>query len=301
MSSPLVSVLMTAYNREKYIAQAIESVIAQTFTDLELVIVDDGSKDQSHEIALGYAKKDSRIHVYRNERNLTDYHNRNRAAELARGQFLKYLDSDDMLYPHGLEVMVGSMEEYPKAGLGLCQPDSQPCPYPVLLTPQDAYREHFLHETGLLFYGPTFTIVRADAFRALGGFSGKRYVGDFELWLKMAAKFGVVKMVMGLVWYRIHDEQELSIQFTRTEPVHLQYAVLSKAILDSDGLLLRAEQARALSRLKHLHARNILSLMRRRYWLVSWELYRKSSLSLPEMVRGLRRPSKRPVHLPASS
>ena len=297
--SPLVSVLMTAYNREKYIAEAIESVLAQAFTDFELIIVDDGSTDRSHEIALAYAKRDSRIRVYRNEKNLTDYHNRNRAAELAQGQYLKYLDSDDLIYPHGLEMMVDSMEKFPEAGLGLCQPDSQQAPYPIQVSPHEAYREHFLLETGLFFYGPTFAILRADAFRAVGGFSGRRFVGDFELWLELTARFPVVKMVMGLIWYRIHPGQELSVTFTTTEPVHWCYEVLTKAVTDPRGLLHPAEQRQALRRLKHLHARNIFSLARRGYRRVAWELYRQSSLSLLDMARGLRRPAQRLVPVQA--
>ena len=293
---PLVSVLMTAYNREKYITEAIESVLASTFLDFELIVVDDGSTDRSHEIALAYAKRDARIRVYRNEKNLTDYHNRNRAAELARGKYLKYLDSDDRIYPHGLELMVTSMEKFPEAGLGLCQPDSQQGPYPIQMSPHEAYREHFLLESGFLSsYGPSFSIIRADAFRAMGGFSGKRYVGDFELWLKLVARSPVVKMVMGLIWYRIHEAQELSITFTRTEPVHLQYEVLTNVISNQPGLLSPTEQAQALRRLKHLHARSIFSLARRGYQRVAWELYRQSSLSLRDMALGLWRPALRLV------
>lgn len=77
MNKAIVSVLMTSYNREKYVAEAIESVIAQTFTEWELIIVDDQSKDATVSIAKDYAKKDSRIKVYINNHNLGDYPNRN--------------------------------------------------------------------------------------------------------------------------------------------------------------------------------------------------------------------------------
>ncbi len=72
---PLVSVLMTVYNREKYIAEAIESVLASSYTNFELIIVDDGSKDHSVEIAQKYEAQDHRIKVYVNEQNLGDYSN----------------------------------------------------------------------------------------------------------------------------------------------------------------------------------------------------------------------------------
>lgn len=92
MNPPLVSILMTAYNREKYIAEAIESVLASTYTNFELIIVDDCSADRTLEIAKSYEEKDKRIKIYINEKNLGDYPNRNKAASLAKGVYLKYLE-----------------------------------------------------------------------------------------------------------------------------------------------------------------------------------------------------------------
>ena len=89
MSEPLVSVLITSYNREKYIASSIESVLAQTFGDFELLITDNCSTDSSVEIANEYASRDARIRVVVNETNLGQFGNRNRAMTLARGQYIK--------------------------------------------------------------------------------------------------------------------------------------------------------------------------------------------------------------------
>ena len=105
-SLPLVSVLMTAYNREIYIAQAIESVLQSTYTNFELIIVDDGSTDSTLSIAKKYAEADERVYVYQNETNLGDYNNRNRAASLAKGMLYKYLDSDDVIYPCSIEIII---------------------------------------------------------------------------------------------------------------------------------------------------------------------------------------------------
>ena len=84
------SVLMTAYNRELYIAEAIESVLASTYQDFELIIVDDGSKDKTVAIAKKYESKDSRVKVFVNEQNLGDYPNRNKAASFASGKDIKH-------------------------------------------------------------------------------------------------------------------------------------------------------------------------------------------------------------------
>src|SRR5438105_8866055 len=169
MSAPLISVLTTAYNREKYIAQAIESVLASSFKDFELIIVDDCSKDHTMEIARRYTS-DPRVQVHTNEKNLGDYPNRNRAASLACGKYLKYLDSDDVIYPHGLQVMVSSMERFPEAVLGLVRPQRNDGPDPAQISPNEAYVQHFL-KGGLLDTGPSGTIIQTSAFRALGGFT----------------------------------------------------------------------------------------------------------------------------------
>src|SRR5438309_1057271 len=108
MSNPLVSILMTSYNRERYIAEAIESALKSTYTEFELIIVDDGSKDRTVEIARSFESKDKRVKVYVNEHNLGDYPNRNRAAGYATGKYIKYLDADDMIYPWGLIISSAS-------------------------------------------------------------------------------------------------------------------------------------------------------------------------------------------------
>ena len=105
-----VSILTTVYNREKYLAACIESVLSSSYQDWELIIVDDVSKDTSLDIAKRYEQKDPRIKVYVNEKNLGDYPNRNKAASYAKGKYLKYLDADDLINPQGLEVMVHTME-----------------------------------------------------------------------------------------------------------------------------------------------------------------------------------------------
>ncbi|MEO8414525.1 MAG: glycosyltransferase family 2 protein [Ginsengibacter sp.] len=96
---PLVSVLMTAYNREKYIAPAIESVSASTYNNFELIIVYDGSSNNTVNIAKSFASIDHRVSVYVNEKNLGDYPNRNKAASYAKGKYLKYVDSDVISIP----------------------------------------------------------------------------------------------------------------------------------------------------------------------------------------------------------
>jgi len=207
MSSPLVSVLMTCYNRELFIAEAIESVLSSTFTDFELIIVDDCSTDNTVEILNKYKLIDTRIKVFINKKNLTDYHNRNKAASYASGKYLKYLDSDDLIYPHGLELIVKCMEKFPEAAFGLESFYDRKSPYPILIRPAEIYMEHFFG-FGHFHRAPGSAIIRRDIFELEGGFSGKRLIGDTELWLKLSSKYCMVKIHPDLYWARPHLQQE---------------------------------------------------------------------------------------------
>jgi len=119
MKAPTISILTTVYNREKYLAECIESVQNGHFQDYEHIIVDDGSTDGSVALAQSYAAKDARIRVYQNETNLGDYPNRNQAASYATAKYIKYLDADDMHGRFMVDIMVDAMETFPEAGFGL--------------------------------------------------------------------------------------------------------------------------------------------------------------------------------------
>lgn len=216
MDKPLVSVLMTAYNREKYIGEAIESVLASTFKNFELIISDDGSSDGTVEIAKTYAEKDSRVKLFVNEKNVGDYNNRNKAASYATGKYLKYLDSDDIIYPYSLALMADSMEQYPNTAYAFSashvHTSSGTLRYPVVFTPEQGFREHFL-KGGFYYSGPGGVIFRADIFREFNGFSGRRFLGDMELLMKIGLQYPVLMIQPALIWWRIHDEQEQNIEF----------------------------------------------------------------------------------------
>lgn len=221
----MVSVLTTCYNRENYIAEAIESVLTSTFTDFELIIVDDCSTDGTVEIAKLFEKQDERIKVYVNQKNLGDYPNRNRAASYAKGKYIKFLDSDDVIYPHGLEVMVRSMEQFPDAGYGLSSLADHDKPLPLGISPHQAYMEHF-GRFGHFNRAPGSAIIKKGAFDSVGGFSGKRMIGDFELWLKLSRSFTLVKFQRDLVWDRTHPGKELFSDYAS------KYDILRKEVLD---------------------------------------------------------------------
>jgi glycosyltransferase involved in cell wall biosynthesis len=207
---PLVSVLMTAYNREKYIAESIESVLASSYINFELIIVDDCSTDNTVAVAKEYEAKDSRIKVYVNDINLTDYVNRNKAASYATGKYIKYVDSDDLIYFHCLEVMVRFIEQFPEAGFGLGTGRENRI-LPFLLTPKEIYLGHFYGDTHFN-RGPLGAIIKLDAFNRVGGFSGERFVGDMELWMNLSRYYPMVVLPNDLFFYRVHDNSEAAIE-----------------------------------------------------------------------------------------
>ena len=201
--------LLTSYNRENYVAESIESVLAQTETNFELVICDDRSSDGTVDIVRDYARRDSRIRVSINERNLGDYANRRHVARLAQGRFLKYHDSDDVMYSHCLATMVEPLEAEPRAAFAMTGPRNWPGgPCPMLLTPRLAYERELLG-SGLFQQGPASAMFRAEAFEALGGFPEVDIAGDFLFWLHACAKVNVLLVPGDLFYYRIHPGQEM--------------------------------------------------------------------------------------------
>ena len=229
---PLVSVLMTAYKREKYIAESIESVLASTYRNFELIIVDDASNDQTADIARSYAANDSRIQLYINEKNLGDYPNRNRAASYASGKYIKYLDADDIIYNYGLSVMVEYMERFPQAGFALASLVSNEQPFPICLQPKQIYLENF-YGYNHFDRAPCSSIIKLDVFRSVGGFSGARLIGDYELWFVLARYFPMVKMPFDLYWNRVHAQQESRSAYAKNYP-ELRQKVLTDALNHPD-------------------------------------------------------------------
>lgn len=253
----LVSVLMTAYNRQDYIAEAIESVLTSTYPYFELIIVDDGSKDDTVSIAQYYAAKDSRIKLYVNKQNLGDYRNRNQAASYAKGTYIKYLDSDDIIMPWGLEVMVYGMEHAPEAALGISSNKNENIIYPHLLSPTDAYRAYY-YKNHILSVGPTAAIIRREVFERIGGFSGENYIGDTQLWFRLTQAAPVVYLPPGLVYWREHEGQQI-VEERKNYLIEFKRYELDRSILsDQETPLPANERSIILQNIRNIKTRNAI-------------------------------------------
>lgn len=108
---PRLSIGMPVYNGEQFIAEAIEAILAQTYTDFELIISDNASSDRTQEICQAYAAKDRRIKYYRNDRNIGVHRNYNRAFQLATGEYFRWATHDDICAPQGIEKCVEVLDQ----------------------------------------------------------------------------------------------------------------------------------------------------------------------------------------------
>lgn len=267
-SNPIVSILMTSYNRADFIGEAIESVLASSLKEFELIICDDCSIDETVSIANKYAVNDSRIRVYEHTENVGDYPNRNRAASYARGKYIKYIDSDDAIYPHALQIMVDCMEKFPEAGFGMSSLPESGRHYPVLLNPKETYLEHFFG-FGHFDRAPTSVIIKKTAFDQVGGFSGKRMIGDYEMWLKMGRIFPMVKFIRELVWTRRHAGQEFQSAYAKQYP-KLKKEVLKAALSDPNCPLNASEVKQVYKKIKRDQLKDKLQFLLQR----GWDLFR---------------------------
>jgi glycosyltransferase involved in cell wall biosynthesis len=211
-ASPLISVLMTAYNRQEFIAEAIQSVIGSTYTNWELIIVDDVSADSTVDIALSYAEKNSRIQVHRNEKNLGDYANRNKAFGYSMCEYFMFCDSDDLLLPTGIQQCVDTMLAFPEADMGMRIYDGSVAPF--FVPPGESIRAHFFKKP-FLNTGPGGTILKRSFFSKINHYPEKYGpANDLYFNLKAACAGGIVLLPFEFLYYRRHNGQEINNRFS---------------------------------------------------------------------------------------
>jgi glycosyltransferase involved in cell wall biosynthesis len=204
----LVSILMTAYNREQFIAEAIESVLASTYKNWELIIVDDCSKDNTVFVAKKYVDYDSRIKLYINEINLGDYPNRNKAASYATGDLLITVDSDDTIFKDSIQNCVNLFNQFPTARFGITNTGLSGTG--VLLSATDAINDHFFKQP-ILMKGPGGTVINCRFFHEIGGYPVKYGpANDMYFNLKAASQTDVMLIPFECIYYRRHEGQEIN-------------------------------------------------------------------------------------------
>jgi glycosyltransferase involved in cell wall biosynthesis len=287
LKSPIVSALVTVYNRAQILRETVCSLQESSFSDVEIILVDDCSKDTSWALCQSLEASGSSVRAFRNDNNLGDYANRNRAASLAQGKYLKYLDADDLIYPHSLKVMVDAMENFPDAALALSANVIDPeIPYPEKIDSPEFFRRHFFGRSPI-GVGPSAAIIRRECFEAVGGFSGRQFVGDTELWLKLAERWPIVLLPPALVWWRKHEGQQMSLEMKKPDVLNVRYQLNADTLRHTRHLDANYK-FKAERRLRQNHARLLLSVaFRQKRPLTALRLARNSGLDLISFLRAL--------------
>jgi len=228
---PVATVFIPAYNAAAYLGQAIESVVAQTHRDFELLVIDDGSRDATREIAAGWAARDPRIQVISRE-NRGRSATRNEAFDRARGRFLAVLDADDLCAPLRLERQVAFMEANPDVALcGARTIHFHDVAELAHAAPsRSVLRKHPVDPAGIRaahFFEcavrQSTAMFRMDTVRARGYRYNPDYpvAEDFELFNRIVANHTVTNLPEVLVHYRRHEHQSTHLQGPQ---VHLYMA-----------------------------------------------------------------------------
>lgn len=219
---PDISVIMSVYNGETYLKEAIESVINQTFKNWELIVINDCSTDGTAEILAELSSQDPRIKVHPNEVNLRLPTSLNKAISLAQGKYLARMDADDICLPHRLEKQFDFMEKNPDISLSSCK--FMTVKNGVYMPggaggrcDNDAVRAMLLVGNPILHPG---VIAKAEVMRKYNYDPTHTCTEDLELWTRMAMGGERIEILPEcLLIYRLHDKQ---ITSTTLEKQHTE-------------------------------------------------------------------------------
>ena len=202
---PNVSVIIPTYKRAHLVSQAIESVLAQTYTDYEIIVVNDGSPDNTDQVLASFGDQITAIH----QENLGVAAARNAGIMAASGRYIAFVDDDDLWLPNKLEKQIACLESTPKIGLVysdmFCFNDRGFLPN----TWAKAYSILPFEQTWTLFgrnciSTPSSVVVRRECLDAVGGFDETLICcEDYDLWLRISEKFSVYFMNQPLGNFRI--------------------------------------------------------------------------------------------------
>lgn len=228
---PLVSICMPAYNVGPVIGEALASVLSQTYANIEVIVVDDGSKDNTADVAQSI--RDPRFRYVRNETNLGGFQTMNRAIGLSTGEVVAVYHTDDVYEPTIVEKELAYLQAHPEAGAVFCLDhfiDYEGRVYGGLTMPpefsgRDTFRYEdvfpfILRRKNALIRCPTF-MARRTVLNEVGLFDAKTYdiVADLEMWLRIVRRYPIGILNERLMRYRHGQAQWTSrYNYLRTEP-----------------------------------------------------------------------------------
>lgn len=204
---PKVTVLMPVYNGEKYLCEAMDSILNQTFTDFEFLIINDGSTDNSVRIIESY--QDPRIRLVHNERNIHLIRTLNKGLELAKGEYVARMDCDDISHPERLKKQVQFMDEHLEVGVCGTWVDMFSDPTgesSIWYSPIDSeeLKIHLLFETALAHPSVLLRLSSLNRYN-LSYAPEDLYAEDYGLWVRCSCFFPMCNIPEALVRYRINS------------------------------------------------------------------------------------------------
>lgn len=221
-NKPKVSVCIPTYNRTDFLRQSIESVLAQSFTDFELIISDNASQDST--VAIIHSFGDPRIVYQRHEKNIGLVNNWNSCLTAARGEYITIFHDDDLMLPDNLTLKVNALDL--NENVGLVHSNFHIMDGNGSITKESA---HFIGPQDFMEASPTFlrnsllgfnrvnppsAFIRKECFSKLGGFnSGLHFTPDFEYWMRISLHYDVLYLGKPLIAYRMHH----SVGWTSSE------------------------------------------------------------------------------------
>jgi glycosyltransferase involved in cell wall biosynthesis len=220
-SPPIISVLMPVYNAGRYVAEAVESILAQTLEDFEFLIIDDGSKDRSPEILRGYAARDPRIRLV-SRPNTGIVGALNEGLGLARGELVARMDADDVALPSRLATQLRYMEDHPECVMVgsrvlVIDPEGMPLTIMSDALTHEQIVEGFLAGRGQLVHHPAVmyrrrVVLEIGAYRPIFDESE-----DLDLFLRLAEVGRIVNLEEPLLKYREHMAKASRAKVVRVE------------------------------------------------------------------------------------
>lgn len=230
-NTPLVSVLLPFYNSEKYLKSAVQSILQQSYYNFELLLLDDGSTDNSLIIAKDFAQYDTRIEVYKHS-NIGLCKTLQKGVEIAKGKYIARMDSDDIARPKRLELQVNYLEKHSDCvalgtALTIIDPEGKKLCQPDITQEHEQLVAELFQWKGPRICHPT-VMMRTEAVRAVGGYLQEYHFEDVDLFLRLAKQGKLANLPNRLLEYRWHIS---SISHTRdhTRLQQIRQLILNKA------------------------------------------------------------------------
>ena len=227
-----VSVCIPAYNNEEVIGATIKAILEQTYQNLELIVVDDASKDKTVEVVKKFAQKDSRVSLYQNEKNLGMTGNWNRCVELAGSEYIKLICADDILLPQSLEIEMKELRS--NKNIVMTINDS------IMISESGRKRGVFqrYYKKGVFpgkeiarksliasnFFGmPCAVLFKKSTFEKVGGFDPQfKYILDFDLWIRLAGEGDVNVLEPKLNYFMLRKDSNTGKVFSKDQDVYME-------------------------------------------------------------------------------